>query len=622
MIGIGGQRFTRTRGTESSERDGPSVSAEPAAVSGSEAESSSSVLPSLEDLRFQAPGRAVVASVLDNVLYGLSREDGARKDPRAQDVRRDIVETAVTIVATAAVRDPEVLDGPDDPHDAARDRPHWSDRFGQLLASVRPVDHGPAITCDVVAQCAGAPVALAKLVSVMGGTVGDRLGYDGRPRDVVMRAHLVNAAVYADIAWCASHGDLAGCVSWRSERQDKSERLILTELKRHLPPEVDGQHRSFGAGGSRGGTASRPGAARSSAGTGSGPGAAGLAGSTPAPRSAGGSTRSSGSVPAGAFDAEGRRSAAVGLPGSGTGGGVSSPEPTIATGTTAGIAADASPAAVGVGSTVTGPTGNGCGGEGAEPARAETVSTTGDESGIVPGRIVATPDRTGDEVAASSVPHPAAPADGSGPTVDDPVPPGPEPMAVVDGPGPDPTSGAGSAGTAECGAGGTGPVDAAGRADAGTGAPGADSLDDWALAAVALTHDPVPDAMVAAPRPSTVPASDAPGPAASEAVALSQADGGDRASVASAGPVPSNSDTVETPPAPRTASEPVAAADADVPIDPVVAPASGVGITLPPAIVDLVGRLLSDGRWPSPVQRDIAELTRSTINDLRTGREQ
>ncbi|MGH8880680.1 MAG: hypothetical protein ACRD0P_25555, partial [Stackebrandtia sp.] len=77
------------------------------------------------------------------------------------------------------------------------------------------------------------------LLAVMAQTVTDRLVKDGRPRDELLRSHLRHAARYADIAWCASHGELADCPSWQAERRQQSERLVLTELKRHLPPEAD-----------------------------------------------------------------------------------------------------------------------------------------------------------------------------------------------------------------------------------------------------------------------------------------------------------------------------------------------------------------------------------------------
>lgn len=220
VIGIGEQRYIS--GPESGEAGRVLAQAD---------------LPSLEDLRFQAPGRIRVKSVLDEVLYGLNEADGARKDPRSQDVRRDIVEYSLRIVASAAIREPAVLAGSPHVHEIDDHDNAWPQRFTEMLGLVRPVDNGAKATADIVAQCAKVPVGLDKLVAIMSETVTDKLAADGRPRDQIFRAHMSNAAQYADIAWCASHGDLVGCPSWNAQKQDKNERAILNELKRHVAPE-------------------------------------------------------------------------------------------------------------------------------------------------------------------------------------------------------------------------------------------------------------------------------------------------------------------------------------------------------------------------------------------------
>ena len=196
---------------------------------------SAMALPSLAELR-RGDGEGGGSTVLDQVLYG--QFDGARKPARDRDVRRDIVDTSVVLVRSAAARQPRILAGPDSPHSSDPAGGDWPQRFAHLLERVSPGDCDVATTADVVAQCAQIPLALAKLAAIMSGTVAGRLIDDGRPRDELLRKHMRNAARYADIAWCASHGELAPCPSWRGQRREHTEQQVLAELRRHLPADV------------------------------------------------------------------------------------------------------------------------------------------------------------------------------------------------------------------------------------------------------------------------------------------------------------------------------------------------------------------------------------------------
>ncbi|MGH8877539.1 MAG: hypothetical protein ACRD0P_09390 [Stackebrandtia sp.] len=216
MISVGGPQST-TAASEMPESTGPAMA-----------------LPSLAELR--RGDEAGRSTVLDKVLYG--QFDEGREPAPVRDVRRDIVDTSVVLVRSAARRQPRILAGPASPHGTDPAGGDWPQRFARMLDRVSPCDNGVAATADVVAQCAEISVALSKLVAVMSQTVTERLINDGRPRDELYRKHMRNAARYADIAWCASHGELAQCPSWRSERREHTEQQVLAELRRHLPADV------------------------------------------------------------------------------------------------------------------------------------------------------------------------------------------------------------------------------------------------------------------------------------------------------------------------------------------------------------------------------------------------
>gem|GEM_PF-5378352 len=184
-------------------------------------------LPSLDQLR---RGSAAM-SVLDRVLYGPPNPDSEVLSESSR-IRRDIVAVSLRIVAEATRDEPDI---PTSPLPVHTDKRLWTDRFGELAESVDCATDEAALTARVLAQCASAPTGLDRLVSVMAAVAtANLIAIDGLARAI--RAHLIEAAVCADIAWCAAHGQLADCPSWRKAERD-GESAILVRLRRFLPPE-------------------------------------------------------------------------------------------------------------------------------------------------------------------------------------------------------------------------------------------------------------------------------------------------------------------------------------------------------------------------------------------------
>ncbi len=187
--------------------------------------------PSLDELRVQ-PG-IKRESVLDSVFYGGVDADGLSHDQSTRDIRRDIVDMSVRIVADASRKHESVQTIPVAVHAGEKDDDTWRERFAQLLAAVNPLSTGAGVTAEVVSQCAVAPSGFEKLIGAMSQTVFDGLSASGQKCVTTVRNHLVNAVDYADLAWCAAHGELIECPSWRKQREEKTEHMILKELQRH-----------------------------------------------------------------------------------------------------------------------------------------------------------------------------------------------------------------------------------------------------------------------------------------------------------------------------------------------------------------------------------------------------
>jgi hypothetical protein len=201
-------------------------------------------LPSFADLRERLSGNAQVSAVLDEVLYGPTGDTTGNVDV-GRDVRRDIVEAALRIVSQAAAVESAILAGPADCHgDDLGSWGDWSGRFAQLAGSVDPAGPGARFCGEIVAQCAQAPPGLDKLVGVLAATAAapgwagsaliDPLA-DSAQRLETVRSELIDAGCFADIAWCAAHGMLTDCPSWRLQLTDASEQDVLTRLRRFLP---------------------------------------------------------------------------------------------------------------------------------------------------------------------------------------------------------------------------------------------------------------------------------------------------------------------------------------------------------------------------------------------------
>ncbi|HZE41232.1 MAG TPA: hypothetical protein VE172_20725 [Stackebrandtia sp.] len=187
--------------------------------------------PSFAELRDKAVGNRRTTSVVDEVLYGVSQEPPA-SDDHPRDIRRDIVDTSLRLVDSASRRESAVHQAPMDIH---RDDADWPRRFAELAAAVDPEVSNAGVAAEVVAQCARVPSGMDKLIKVLVGAAARRLVDAGPRRPETVRSHLVDAAIHADIAWCATHGELARCPSWADHRATTPERVILTELRRYLP---------------------------------------------------------------------------------------------------------------------------------------------------------------------------------------------------------------------------------------------------------------------------------------------------------------------------------------------------------------------------------------------------
>ena len=195
--------------------------------------------PSLDELRFQ-PG-AKRESVLDSVFYGGVDAEGLSNDQSTRDIRRDIVDISVRIVTEASRKHESVQSIPVCLHaDEMPEQETWRQRFGQLLAAVNPLATGAGVTAEVVMQCALAPSGFEKLIAAMAQAVFDGLTASGQECVATVRNHLVNAVEYADLAWCAAHGELMSCPSWRKQCEEKTEHMILRELQRHRHSEEPG----------------------------------------------------------------------------------------------------------------------------------------------------------------------------------------------------------------------------------------------------------------------------------------------------------------------------------------------------------------------------------------------
>ncbi|HIW61461.1 MAG TPA: hypothetical protein H9881_03310 [Candidatus Stackebrandtia excrementipullorum] len=184
-------------------------------------------LPSLGELR---RGPAAL-SALDRVLYGSAEDSASRSE--ASRTRRDIVAVSLRIVALATHDEADLVSAVPvhDPDDRL-----WTDRFGELVESVDCTVDEAGIAAKTLAQCASAPSGLDRVIAVMAtSATADLVEIAGLTRAI--RSHMVEAAVCADMAWCAAHGQLAECPSWRrSERE--GEAAVLVRLQRFLPPKT------------------------------------------------------------------------------------------------------------------------------------------------------------------------------------------------------------------------------------------------------------------------------------------------------------------------------------------------------------------------------------------------
>lgn len=189
-------------------------------------------VPTLEQLRFNTADQS--STVLDDVLYGAAQPDPRTVDTSERDIRRDIVDVSVRIVTEASRHEAVITDGPTSLHiTETGELQTWRQRFVELAAAVNPLRTGMQATAEILAQCAHTPVGIDKLVAIMAQVAYNGLTASGRNSAQTVRAHMVNAVSYADIAWCASHGELLNCPSWLEQRREKSEHMVLSELNRH-----------------------------------------------------------------------------------------------------------------------------------------------------------------------------------------------------------------------------------------------------------------------------------------------------------------------------------------------------------------------------------------------------
>lgn len=172
-------------------------------------------------------------SALDRVLYGAVDDSSARSE--ASRTRRDIIAVSLRIVAAASRGDADFAsDMPvHDPDDRL-----WTDRFAEMVESIECAAGEAGVVAKTLAQCSSAPAGVDRVVSAMATSVtAGLIEITGLARAI--RSHLVEAAVCADMAWCAAHGQLADCPSWRRCEGD-GEAAILVRLRRFLPaPNTD-----------------------------------------------------------------------------------------------------------------------------------------------------------------------------------------------------------------------------------------------------------------------------------------------------------------------------------------------------------------------------------------------
>lgn len=185
-------------------------------------------LPSLDELR----SGSGALSALDRVLYGTVADPAAQSE--ASRTRRDIIAVSLRIVSVAT-HDEADLASAMPVHDP--DARLWTDRFAELVESTDCAIDEAGVAAKVLAQCAAAPAGVDRVVSVMAtSATADLVDITGLARAI--RSHMVEAAACADMAWCAAHGQLADCPSWRRSVRD-GEAGILVRLRRFLPPAAD-----------------------------------------------------------------------------------------------------------------------------------------------------------------------------------------------------------------------------------------------------------------------------------------------------------------------------------------------------------------------------------------------